>query len=1235
VLFVALILVSVSPARAENVFQPNLVRAATRLDAARGSEAYSALRQVWSTWDSADPAQVEELLRATAADTQRSPSVRAYAKALVGYARLRRGDIAGAQWIFDELGYVKQWLVVGPFDNEGKAGFGSELEPELDLGRPVVPGRAYSGKQRAVRWRKAPDVFPFGWVDTSSLLRPEEKVCVYAKTFVRGRAGSKLPRAASLWVGASGAVRVWFDGKVVLEDSAYRGHDVDRQAAEIQLTPGLHELMLKVCGENDAPVFSLRIADPRGEPDRALDVVAELSAHVDAKDAQPSAGAPSTGAAPLKGERPKLAPPKRRGPLAELEERANAKTSRAADWYALAEYLVWTRSDDPTEHRARDLAARAADAEPTVDRLVLAAMLAEDRNQARSWLERAEGIVQKTGAANVELLITRASHARGGVNWRDAFPFYEAALRLEPDNVDAIQGEVELYNEAGLTRTALNVLERALERNPSSVNLLNMYAGQLRALGRSTEANLVEARYAGLRFDDRNYLDGRISLAVARGETQVAQTWIDRLLALAPDSLWAHGVAGQAYRRLGEPERATLALQRAVELAPEDITSLKALADLQGELGMRDDQVALLRRILEVSPQERDVREYLEHAVTPETRADETWAWGPERFLPLRNQTAAGENRRTLRQLTVTTVFPNGKSSKFHQLVYQPLTDAAAATARQFAFQYQADREVVRIRAARVHRRDGQVDEAIESGEGAADQPEISMYTSARTYYVQLPRLEPGDVVELQYRVDDIAPRNEFADHFADMEYFERGEPVHNAEFVLITPKSRRVLVDNTLPGLEQQVEERGEQRLHRFFAKHIAPLVSEPGMPPLPEVAGSIHVTTYASYADMGKWYWGLVRDQFDLDDETRKLAREIAKDAKTDLEKVRAVYDWVVKNTRYVALEFGIYGFKPRRAVQTVARGWGDCKDKATVIVTLLKELGVPAEFVIVRTQMRGALNSKLASFAPFDHAIAYVPSLDLYLDGTAENAGAAELPPMDLGAVGFHVGEGLAKLTTLPQHDPKKNVVKRSIRAQLDKTGSGKLEVNYEVQGSTAPEWRARFQAKSTQRERLQTVLLGPSFPGFVLADGNQAYEVNDLTRFNEPVRVSARGSSAALARREGDQLSLAVTPSARLTPLFASLPQRRQDVSILVFPSAHETYEVKLPPGAQVVSAPQNVSKETPFGAYRLEVVSSGSEVVVKSSLELRTSRVRPAEYADFRRFCLEADAAMSQRLVVKP
>lgn len=1208
---------------AGGTFHPELVRAVAELDAAQGPHTYAALRRIWSSWDRADATHVEEALRAAAANPKLSPPARAYAATLAAYARTRRGDLEGAKREIAALGFVDRWLIVGPFDNEGKAGLDRDLGPEVELDQPVVFGRAYGGKPRAVRWREVPSAFPFGFVDTGSLLRPDQKVCAVLKTLVAAKGNGRAPRPITLWVGSGGAFRAYWNGEEVLADKAYRGHDADRFATRVTLEPGPNDLTLKVCGEQSAPLISVRLGDAKGAPDPDLQTSTALQ--LTEKTAERIRGKKLA-------KNAKAKPGQALGPIPEFDKLTSGKRSRPADDFAFARYLTSTGGDDPAEHVARDLARRAAEREPTVERLLLAGELAEDRNLQREWVEKAAALAEKSKQPNVDVLIAQADLALTGANWRAALPILNRALALDPGNLEALHATVGLYNDAGLKRTALAKLEQAERRSPHSVMLLNMLSSQLRALGRDTEAAEVESRYSSLRFDDRTYLSAMIDLAVARRERAAAERWVDRLLGSDPDSQWSHGVAARAYRALGQPERAIATYRRALELAPEDVGTLRTLADLNGELGQRDEQLALLRKVLELRPQDKDVREYVEHITPRKARADEAYAWDAKRFLQKRNAPAAGQTKRTLRDLTVSTVFDNGLSSQYRQVVFQPLTDAAAALSRQYAFQYQADRQVVQLRGARVFRGDGRIDEAIESGESAADNPAISMYTSARNFYVQLPRLEPGDVVELRYRIDDVTPNNEFADYFGEVVYLQSDEPVQNAEYVLITPKSRTIHVDARVTGLKRETKDSGAQRIHRFFAPQVPAVSQEPAMPPWPEVLGFIHVSTYDSWQDLGRWYWGLVREQFDLDAETKKLAREIAKGKTTDLDKVRAVYGWVIDNTRYVALEFGIYGYKPRRCVQTVARGWGDCKDKATVIVTLLEELGIPSTIVILRTQMRGGFASKLPSLAPFDHAIVYVPSLDLYLDGTADYTGTGELPKMDLEALALLVNKGQSKLVTLPSPDPKKNVIARTVNAAVTPTGSAKLELEYEVRGVAAPDWRRRYHAEGTRRERINGDL-GRDLPGFEIQAGAQGITTGDLQDTEQPVRLTVRGTAPAFARREGDRLSIAVTPSTRLTPTYASLSTRTQDVRILGFSSVDDRFVVKLPPGARVTSAPPAAQGSSKFGSYAVKVEQSAGQVVVTARLEIHQTRITPKEYGAWKQFCADVDRAFGPRLVV--
>src|SRR5690606_4669100 len=160
-------------------------------------------------------------------------------------------------------------------------------------------------------------------------------------------------------------------------------------------------------------------------------------------------------------------------------------------------------------------------------------------------------------------------------------------------------------------------------------------------------------------------------------------------------------VAARAYQQLGQPERARTTYERALSLAPEDVSVLRALSDLHGEQGQRDEQLRLLRSILALGPQAKDVREYVEHVEPEEPRADEAYAWKPEQVLKQRHVDAGGETKRTFVDLGVTTVYDNGLSSQFRQVVFQPLSDSAAALSRRYVFAYQADSQRVELRGAR------------------------------------------------------------------------------------------------------------------------------------------------------------------------------------------------------------------------------------------------------------------------------------------------------------------------------------------------------------------------------------------------------------------------------------------------------------------------------------------------------------------------------------------------------
>lgn len=1206
-----------APVRAEGALAAELSRYANEAPAARGPEAYAALRSIQSLWDLVDPEKIEPALE-DAASRASAPATRVYAELLLAEARSRRGDFDGAAQRMGSVGLVDKWLFVGPFDDENRIGLATPYQPELELNDPIVFGRAFDGKERAVRWRAVPPERRSMVLDLGDWVRPREEVCAYATTVVKKRDPKSTASKATVWVGVEGAFRMWWDGEKVLEDTAYRGFDFDRSAATVEVGSGTHRLTVKVCSDSVSPKLAVRLGDEKGGKSDAFEAVADPALFQGTPEAAPKK--PAAGSV--------------LGPIQAFEKLTSGASPRAADLEAYARYLKLTRGNPRGEHKARDLARRAAETEPTWQRLLLAAELAEDRNQARGYVDKAQSSVRAGDEeGKVAVLLMQARVARTGINWRDAIPYFDKALAIDPANAVATLGRTELFIQAGLPRTALSVLERAIELSPRSISLLRVYAAQLRAFGRDTEADEVDARWYALRSDDAAFAAKQLDRAVARRDKKGAERWIGRLSRTEPDLVFAETAAARAHRSLGDKIKARRALEAALEIAPEDQGTLRALADLAGEDADRDLQLRYLRRVLTLFPQDKAVRTYVEYLAPAKPREDEALAFDKAKLLELAKRPHGKDKTRVLRSLTVTTVFPNGLASRFYQVAYQPLTDEAAAEARQYLTQYEGSKQSIELRAARVYRTDGSVAEAVESGESAAHNPAMAMYTSVRAFAVTFPRVSPGDVVEIRYRIDDVAARNEVADSFYDIEFLQARGTSLSSELVVIAPKNRPLTTFvHNLPGVKQTVTESGDQRTYRFLAENVAGLSVEPNMPPDGELLGQVHLSTFKSWDELAKWYYGLARDQLDVDDEVRKRAKDIAANAKDDASKVRAVYK-LATELRYVALELGIEGIKPRRCALTMARGWGDCKDKATVIVTLLRELGIPANLVLVRTQQRGDLpKGAPPSLAAFDHAIAYVPSLDLYLDGTAEGSGSRELPEMDRDAVALVVSETGGKLVRLPNAPAGASPHVRKIDLGLAQDGSATFTFETTVAGVNAAAWRSRYHAEGTRRDRAARDL-GTFFGTVEVA--KDGITVRDAEDIEKPIRISVKGRAPAAARREGDGLSIPVANSLDLVRSVASLSSRQNDVVVGALSSSEEERTIRLPAGAKVRRLPTAAKVTSNFGSAEIEVSNESNKVVIKSKLALSKSRITPGEYAAFRDFCQKVDDALSQRLVVGP
>ena len=659
---------------------------------------YLALRNVWAEWDRGDPDEVEETLHDVAVDASASPPVRAYAGLLEAYARRRRGDLDGSRARIARLGYVGNWMAVGPFENDGKIGLDVAYDPEKEQELPLNLTHDYDGKNhKPVRWRLLPPASPYGWVDFGSFVRPVEQTCVYASTFVRdARVKQASPRAVSVWAGSAGALRVFWNAVEILHDDKYRDLDPERFAATATLREGWNRLTVKVCGDERPPMISLRVAGADGAPDEHLEV-----------DADPRHSTSQGGAVLALGKGVAAPPSTVEGPVQAFERLAKGDDPGVLE--AFARYLGATGSDDPTEHRARELARRAAEKAPTIERLLLAGELAESRNQRASWIDQAEALAaagHATKRETIDTLLARAAYARGGVNWRDAIPYYERVLALDPDNVACHAGEGRALRRGrpprhGARAAPAGARGAATQRGPASRDRRRPSRRGPRDGGRRDGRAVRSAplRRSGVRpRPDR----ARDREARRGGRRRAGSTAWSRPTRTAPAR---SQTSAQAWSRLGERARAIAAYRAALDLAPEDTDTMRRARDRLLHRGSA-------RRA--ASPSQACARAHAAGQGRPRRgRAHRAGGAASRRAVRAARRASSsrsarrrrgGEARRTLVDLQVTTVFPNGLANRFHQVVYQPLTEAAAAESREYEFSYENDSQAVELRAARVYR---------------------------------------------------------------------------------------------------------------------------------------------------------------------------------------------------------------------------------------------------------------------------------------------------------------------------------------------------------------------------------------------------------------------------------------------------------------------------------------------------------------------------------------------------
>ena len=371
---------------------------------------------------------------------------------------------------------------------------------------------------------------------------------------------------------------------------------------------------------------------------------------------------------------------------------------------------------------------------------------------------------------------------------------------------------------------------------------------------------------------------------------------------------------------------------------------------------------------------------------------------------------------------------------------------------------------------------------------------------------LSIPAPDPGNIIGFEYEVE------EQPFWLQDVWHFQGTDPVRESHYSLQLPpgwvfKAAWLSHDEVKPD-----EAKGS--LIQWTVTDVKGIRPEPHMPPWAELASQMIVSffpsetwqkdKFASWDGVGSWWGKLYRQQMDASEPIKQKVVGLTAGKATLLQKMQAMALFMQHDIRYVAIELGIGGWQPHAAPEVFAHKYGDCKDKATLMRTMLREIGVESYQVAINTK-RGSVTGDTPAHNAFNHVILVIklpdavqdPSLIatiqhpklgrlLFFDPTNEITPFGEIGGYLQANYGLLLRPEGGELVELPQQASATNGIQRTGKMTLDSSGTLKGEVSETRVGdrASAERWRQRSVTKDSDRKKPIEDLLAGSISIFQL-------------------------------------------------------------------------------------------------------------------------------------------------------
>ena len=535
----------------------------------------------------------------------------------------------------------------------------------------------------------------------------------------------------------------------------------------------------------------------------------------------------------------------------------------------------------------------------------------------------------------------------------------------------------------------------------------------------------------------------------------------------------------------------------------------------------------------------------------------------------------------------------DGRGSRTYRRVVQLLTTEAAQIWGEREFAYARGRERLVLNWVRVVRHDGHMASRQPLREEETPAPVASdapIYSDARLRRITIGGVEAGTILDYSYTIETLAPVLP-GDFYASWQ-ITSPYVIRRSRYIVDVPFAFAPQIQEWNVGFEPREARRRGRRTYTWAVADMPRVEPEPFAAWPDRVTMRVDVAGALDWGDVARWYAGVAGSRYELTPALESQLGEIVATAPTLDDSLRAVHQWVTQDLRYVSLSLGAGSYQPRLPASVLETRYGDCKDKATLFITLARRMGVPAHPVLLSSD--GGIERALPSLSQFDHMIVAVERGDgyLFLDLTADLTPFGELPPALQGEFGLVVhDDGRGEQVTLPATPARENRFELVVRGELTEQGEFTGRVIEEGYGTQQYVLRNLGAPRLGDRDRAD---LAASIASSLFEGGRgDSLVISGGRDLESPARVElVVRAPRALTDLTGVLLFNLPLPAYTFTPIADGLEARQPrrspiDVGLLVGPgSVRSELEVVLPPGWRV-RLPANVTAASAFGTYTAE------------------------------------------------